>query len=270
MNDPASPVEAGWDSYVTLVDDEPALVLVGLHLEGALPHPEASTLCLVAFDMLDPGDGGTGSEAEAIHLAEVEEAIASRLSSAGFIQAGRVRAGGSWECSFYGSPVDALAFPEAVDAALARVQDARVHWTQIQPDPEWTYFRDLLLPDLERRLWMKDRDVVDALVAEGDPLETVRPVEHLLTFPSAEAAELFFDAVRMRGYEPIDVSEAPDANGGHRARLRRNDPVDLDSIHRIVMDLTELAAPYDGDHEGWETDVVEPSPQQDGTRPRRS
>ncbi|MEM9800527.1 MAG: ribonuclease E inhibitor RraB [Planctomycetota bacterium] len=78
-----------------------------------------------------------------------------------------------------------------------------------------------------------------------------RPVDHRMEFPSVEAAELFLEAAQLRGYQPLAHADRGLGEEPFALSLRRVDSVELDHIHRVVMDLVELAAPYDGDHVGW-------------------
>ncbi|MEM9380703.1 MAG: DUF695 domain-containing protein [Planctomycetota bacterium] len=238
-----------WDFYPCRVDDAPASILVGFHLESG-PRPSgADTLHVVGLEMEDPAEHGMGSQAEAETLWPVEDALVAELAGAGFVHVGRLRNRGTWQISFYGpaSATDHF-LPTAEEHAKRANRDS---WTHVKADPDWSYYATFLLPDAERRHWIKDRALVATLQDNGDRLVRPRTVDHDLAFPSSEAFELFFEAAELRGFRrgrPVDAGEE---DGAFAATIQRDDPVELEHIHRVVMDLVELAAPYDGSHTGW-------------------
>lgn len=238
-----------WDFYLCRVDDAAASIQVALHFETGERPVECDTLHVVSFEMRDADDHGMGSEGEAERLWPAEDALIAKLTKKGFVQVGRLRNRGNWQLSFYGPARRTDKFLRIAEKAAKGAE--RRFWTHVDGDAEWSYYTTFLLPDAERRKWMADRAVVDQLLKHGDVLATPRKVDHELHFPSTEAAELFLEAAQLRGYVRDRVEAEPGADGRHMVLVHRVDPVELDHIHGVVMDLAELAAPYDGDHTGW-------------------
>ena len=95
---------------------------------------------------------------------------------------------------------------------------------------------------------------VEALAAAGDGLSKSRPVEHRIYFDAFEQRAGFVEDVRRLGFEivPNDDDENPPP---FDICVRREDRVDLASIHRVVMELVELVESYGGEYDGWESPV---------------
>jgi hypothetical protein len=124
----------------------------------------------------------------------------------------------------------------------------------MNPEPEWTYYRELLLPDAERRQWMDDRRMVQILREQGDRLSTPRRVDHFLSFRAGADRNAFIATVRAAGFTVEHTDHA------HDLRVHRIDPIDLDHIHDVVMILVDAATPLGARYERWEASIVSSTP----------
>ena len=235
-----SDADDAFDFYPCLVDGAPASIYVNLKFETAMPSTH-DTRYTVAILMREAGEHGIGTADEAAELDRVEEALMVRAFTLGLAYVGRLRRRGVWEVTFYGprghlSPLRTLATERAGDRRVAAM---------MAPEPAWTYYRELLLPDGERRQWMDDRRMVQILGELGDRLSTPRRVDHRLSFASAAARDAFVAAVAPAGF----VADAADHDLD--VHVHRVDPVELDHIHEVVMLLVDAATPLGGRYERW-------------------
>jgi regulator of RNase E activity RraB len=100
-----------------------------------------------------------------------------------------------------------------------------------------------------------DRRLVAQLQQHGDVLTAERPVDHFLNFPEGVDVSGFCAAARELGFGMLE--ELPPAvDGMQSVPLQRMDTVELDAIHEAVMQLVDLAASYDGAHDGWGCPLV--------------
>lgn len=232
------------DFYPCLVDGAPASIYVNLRFEHA-PPADHDTRYTVAIAMRERGEHGIGTAEEAAALNLVEEALMARAHALGVTYVGRLRTRGIWEVTFYGprghlAPLRTLATERAGDRRVAAIMN---------PEADWTYYRELLLPDLERRQWMDDRRLVQILSEQGDRLATPRRVDHHLSFASADARDKFVIAARTAGF----TVEDPDALA---LRVHREDPIELEHIHDVVMILVDAATPLGGRYERWAAGIT--------------
>lgn len=230
------------DDYPCVVDGAPASIGVNLRFEHAPPatHDTRYTLAIL---MRDGGDRGIGTEAEAAALDLVEEALMPRAYALGLTYVGRLRTRGVWEVTFYGprnhlTTLRAHATELAGDRQIAAIMN---------PEAAWTYYRELLLPDAERRQWLDDRRIVQQLAEQGDPLSTPRRVEHRLALPADTRAQ--FVALAIAAGFTVDADE-------RIVRAHRRDTVELEHIHAVVMSLVAAAAPLGGRYESWESGII--------------
>lgn len=242
-----------WDSYPATVDGSPASILVALHLEHG-PRPEsAETLYVAGIKMQDPGDHGMGTREEAESFAPFEDAVTATLGSP-FVAVGRMRSGSTWQLSYYGPKDSDEAFFDALREHAPSLD--RELWTHIDHDPEWEYFTDFLLPDAERRRWMASCRLVDRLIELGDRTGVPRLVDHGLYFPSAELRLAFQEAAQEAGFGGAAELGPAKEDGSYFLEVSREDTVELEHIHGVVMELIELAEPYRGEYDGWATPLM--------------
>lgn len=95
-----------------------------------------------------------------------------------------------------------------------------------------------------------DRQTVAALAAEGDLLTKPRQVDHWAYFPIAEARDQFIDEVVTLGFSASDIDDGGSAPDRFCACVSRVDPVDLESIHCVVMILFRAAKRHAGEYDG--------------------
>ena len=241
-----------WDFYPCTVDDAPASIFVNFWFERRAPLDGADTLCWILIQMLDAGDHGMGSRDGAQQLGPIEDAIVEQLKREGIFNVGRLRNHGRWQLTFYG-PLDAEdAFRVVAEKRVA----GRAFEVGSKLDPNWSYYHDFLLPNAERRRWIADHHVIEALEREGDPLTKRRRVDHWIYFPLAEQRDRFIAACKNGGFEMQDgPAPAGPADPPFCAMIYREESVQLEDIHAVVMSLHRLAEQHGGEYDGWETSV---------------
>ena len=240
-----------FDFYPCLVDDAPASIYVNLKFEHD-DHGNADTRYTLAVRMREPDTHGIGTADEGAALNLVEEAVIKRAVQLGVTYVGRVRSRGIWEIVLYGPAGHA----SVLEATMRdRVGDRRIE-VRTAPDATWSYYRDLLLPDAERRQWMDDRRLVQILREQGDVLVTPRRVDHWASFASAADRDAFVAAVTTNGFALEEASHEEDAGEQpFGAWVHRVDPIELDHIHDVVMTLVDAAIANRGRYDGWESGI---------------
>jgi Regulator of ribonuclease activity B/Family of unknown function (DUF695) len=247
MNEePAAPRDA-LEFYPCLVDHAPASIYVNLRYATVDARPAtADTRYTVTITLRDAGAHGIGTAAEAEAVNAYEEALIARGRDVGLVYAGRVRTRGTWEITFYG--------PTGQISTLSRetLTDHRLD-AEFERDADWRYYRDLLLPDDERRQWMDDRRLVEILREQGDVLVSPRRVDHRASFTTQAACEAYIAAAAAEGFTLAEASQdtSGDAERPFAAVVHRDDTIELDHIHDVVMILVDAATAQSGRYDGW-------------------
>lgn len=241
-----------WDFYPCQIDDAPASIFLNLRFEHETPAPAANTLFRIRVQMLDPDEHGMGTSGEADAFNQIEDAMTAQATAAGLTYIGRIRSDGVWELAFYGSPEA----KDALQPMRALFTDRRTY-VDVRPDPDWGYYHEFLLPEDERRQWMQDRRVTDALAERGDALTTPRRIDHWAYFATADARDQFVTDAKQAGFSLERAAQVERDELPFAAQLFREDAAELEHIHEAVMILYDLVAQHGGDYDGWESPVVE-------------
>lgn len=224
-----------WDFYPCRVDDEPASILINLRFVYEDPRDENDHVHHALLVMKDVGAQGIGTQAEMERLSPIEDAVFDRAEQAGAEPAGRLRSKGVWRLSVYG-PRD---LPWASWLRELAGPDVEV---QSEPDPDFNYVNDFLLPDAERLQWIMNRRICDQLLKHGDEPSLVRPVNHFIDYED-EAPVALIEALKELGFEVNDLGTSLECTKLHDTQL--------DAVHELVMTLVDLADAHDAAYDGW-------------------
>jgi regulator of RNase E activity RraB len=241
-----------WEFYPCRVDDAPASIMLDLSFRDTKPL-ELDTLYLARLQMLEPGDHGMGVGADVEKLSDAEDAICEDAERLGLTYVGRLRTAGGWQLTFYGP----AGLEKKLDEVVVETCGERAHRMAHREDGGWSYYDSFLAPDAERWQWILDRRVVHRLAEAGDHHATPRPVDHYVYFDEPDARDTFAAAAVGKGFEAETTKASEERPCG--AHLVRTDRVELQHIHRVVMELRELADAHGGDYDGWGAPVMEPA-----------
>lgn len=193
-----------------------------------------------------------------------EDELCSALGQSNAILVGRITGAGRRELYFYAG--DSNGFTNAVHRVSAHYPDYSVDMGD-QPDPEWSQYLNVLYPGPRDFQRIQNRRVIAALEAEGDVLNTPRPVTHWIYF--AESAQRAVAAAKLSAIGFQTENTDPDTTspaGDIGLRIERVEPVDeasIDATALLILDSIEgLGAEYDG----WECPVMKAGPNT-GTAP---
>ena len=251
----AEPAESGeWEYYFLEDEDHPASVMLNLEWVDAAPPAHQFHLFTVAVDFRAPGPHGMGTADDAAEIRDLEAGVVEALAAESALFVGHIRAGGAWTMFFYGrDPGVMRAAAEPLLGALAE----RTWTLEDRADPKWEAYHEDLYPDSERLQWIHNRKVIEALVEAGDPLVLLRRVDHYLYFERAEDRQTFLFRTSDLGFSVEELSYQEELESPYQAQIYRDDPVDLEAVHQIVMQLVEAAEELGGSYDGWETVVLE-------------
>lgn len=102
---------------------------------------------------------------------------------------------------------------------------------------------------------MMDFKVVEQLRSHNDPRTVPRVIDHCVVFPGREGMDEFCSKVQAEGFV-TELNERDDESSPFVLEVRREDPVTLQEIHAVVMEVARLAEQHDGDYDGWGCTVV--------------
>lgn len=252
-----------WDFYFCRVNDVLSSLFVDLGARNTAPDPDRPHLLWVWVPFRQPREDGLSSSEEAPTLDMIEDELVGKVSDeAAAVFVGRITGAGRREFYFYAPGPGA--YESAVEAVSASYPAYEMDFGD-QPDPDWSLFLDVLYPgprDIQR---MRNREVVQALEAEGDSLDVARPVTHWIYF--REPAERAVAAERLirTGFQTEQTEAGQGSSDGKPGlRIERMDRVDSVSIDTTVLQILDALEGLDAEYDGWECPVIKQSPNASG------
>lgn len=244
-----------WTSYFDKVDDDPASIFVNLALLADAPIRSKPWRLRVRIHFRNPRPDGLSDSEEAPTLFLIEDALNHQIiRECNAITPGRITTRGGRQFCYYAETNKN--FRSAVAAALAGFPEYRFELAEKQ-DPEWEYYLRVLYPSSEQLQHVKNRDLLDVLVSQGDRLSAPREVQHWMYFPSEESRTLFRHEVGNMGFR-IGYECDSNVQGDCRFGLTvfRTQPVEQKDIDETVIQLLRLAKRFGAEYDGWETPVT--------------
>jgi uncharacterized protein (TIGR01619 family) len=242
-----------WKSYLCNVNGSLASVFVNLGLRDQVPVLSKPWLLWTWLYFQFPRPDGLSDGKEAPTLFEIEDALNSLVSrNCRAIPCGRITIQGRREFYFYAETKDG--FREAVTGALAGFEEYKFDLGE-QEDELWEQYLNVLYPSAEEVERIKNRELVDVLIEQGDVLTAARDVRHWIYFRSERSRSLFREAAVKAGFRIVWESRTEDDTPFGISIVRRQ-PVEQGLIDSTVIELVKLSKRFEGDYDGWETLVV--------------
>lgn len=210
----------------------------------------AESLIAFGFEMNEPGADGSGSHGERERLDQLKNDVEASLSEStprrSAQAVGTLARQGLLQLFLHAQP---QAGADLIPGVLERIvaHGWASPWVHAEKDQDWSHYASLLLPRSAVRIEAINARCLAAYGSAGQDLGIARQLTHALRFPSEPAADLALESLNALDFE---LAGTPKAFGPvTRVKVRRTDP--LDHVPALTMMLSELCAPYDGDHLSW-------------------
>lgn len=257
--DPIMEVPAELAIYVKAMDEGRALVQVDLALIKMAPVPRLRWLLGIQIELQDPDEDGfyTAEEEKTIH--EMQEHIVQTMHDEGHCRfVGSVTYAGMRMLYFYGKDENYL--PPLVGKLAAVYDDYDINFMS-EIDGQWTFYFNALYPEDVDLAHIRNRGMVQQLMANGWDLDRIYPVYYYFYFQDgasrAQAASMF----RLMGYEIIDdhiLVEALEPMSLGLKILGRHD-LNYMTLTEKTYDIYETIEEHIAIYDGWEIAMGEMS-----------
>lgn len=242
-----------WASYLCNVNDKLASIFLNLGLRPEAPIASKPSLLWIWVYFRRPRADGLSDDNEASTLYLIEDALVLQLGrECKAIPCGRITTQGRREFYFYAETTNG--FEIAVQAALSGFLDYKFDLGE-QDDGQWTQYLNVLYPsrlDMEK---IKNRQLLDVLVKQGDTLTIAREVQHWAYFSSEEARALFRNQAAIAGFRIGNESQT-EGDNPFGITVLRTESIEQDVIDATVFELLRWCEQFGGDYDGWETQVT--------------
>lgn len=219
-----------WQDFVRRAPGDPCEIRVD---SSAVPDPERPWLLVLTVALEQPDPRGLPTAGERRVLERFESAVVEKLTeSHGARFVGRATQSGKRWLFLYavrgGAPEKSYA-GRACDVA-------------VRLDSEWATYASALLPSVAERLAMRNREQLEAL--RGGAAADPQRLRHTLEIAKESGRKKATARAKALGFEVDRV------DGG--LALERVDPLELESLDALTIELAALAEACGGEYAGWE------------------
>ncbi|WP_299824621.1 DUF695 domain-containing protein [uncultured Pontibacter sp.] len=248
-----SAYQSDWDVYFCYLEDAPAFISVDLGLHKLAPLSDKPHLIEVMVGLLTTNEDGFPDNAEWKKLEEIEDMLVSSFEkSLEAVFVGKTLNSGRRGVYFYSG--DTLLLEQMLDEL--RIQFPEYSFEhQVTEDPTWEVYFEYLFPDEDSLLRIKNNRILQELELQGDQSFIPRKITYYLYFRTAEDRA----AAKEDILSSLGVEEEIEEEGElpFKLVLWNESKANEETIYLVTEMLTTLANQYDGEFDGWETQVVQ-------------
>ncbi len=241
----------GWEMYHTNVDDAPAEILVDLGVAMQAPDSRRPWLLWMWLYLKSPDDDGFSTDGEEPLLNEIEDSFIAPVElTTKATLVGRITTCGRREFYFYCESNEG--FEDSIAEAMQAFEDYEYEIGENE-DSEWSHYTSVLYPEPENILEIMNIRGIEQLSEAGDPLTTLRTVDHHASFRNVQDRAEFVAAALAAGFtrQGEEQCAEPDEELPFEVTLQRNHAVDEMTINEMTFIVFDLAIEHQGQYEGW-------------------
>ncbi len=248
-----------WNFYFRHQGGGTQSIRLDFSLRSQVPIHGMGVCVHAVVHLIDARPDGFPDSNENATLNSIENDLLSSARHAGIaVHVACISGHGVRQIVFYAT--EAASIAAAVASVRQKFPQYRID-VNPQHDPEWTYYRDTLCPDIAEVQQMVNRDIYDTLKEHGDPMESPREIDHWAYFPSQTALNAFMEKLRVLGFGVrMQHDQVGHGNDGsvatHGVQFFRADVPSPGAFDEVTTELAELAAAEGGEYDGWETEIL--------------
>ncbi|GAB3200610.1 uncharacterized protein (TIGR01619 family) [Pontibacter aydingkolensis] len=247
--------QADWDVYFCYLEDTPAFITVDLGLYNLAPLPGKPNLIEVVARLQTTNEDGFPDNEEWTKLEEIEDMLVNSFEEkleAVFV--GKTLNSGRRGLYFYSG--DTLLVEQMVDELRSHFPEYTFEH-QLTEDPNWEVYFEYLFPDEESLLRIQNNKILQLLEEQGDQAYIPRKITYTLYFRTSKDRAEALQEIKGAGFEVEDESDQEKEELPHRLILSNQSKANEETIYLTTEMLMQLAIKYDGEYDGWETQIVQ-------------
>ncbi|MBQ2776243.1 MAG: DUF695 domain-containing protein [Peptococcaceae bacterium] len=240
-----------WDTYVTLLDDEKALIMVDLEVAKIAPVLAYKHLLGIQFAFKNPTEDGFYTAEEQERLFEIEDRVAQVYRDEAHAKhVASITTGGARMMYFYADDDTYLA--GLVGKMASEFGDYEFNYL-LEKDAPWNFYFNVVYPSLLDMQIMKNRRMIRLMAENGEDLNQVREVTHWFFFNNGASRKQASVRLRDGGCEILDDNffdeRVPEYNFGMRVLIKHN--MTQEKMLEVTYALYDFIERYDGIYDGW-------------------
>lgn len=244
-----------WSAYLTTVDnDKVGSILVDLGLKAIAPISNKPRRLRVDIIMNSPGENGLPTQSEFASLNDIDEKLSVTMNrNIGAIYAGHLYCQGTMSLYYYLGNDDE--FETEISESMSGFSNYKYSY-KLDEERNWESYVEFLYPLPIQMQSIHNRKVIDNLRNNGDRLNKKRPVDHFIYFKTENDLSGFLNEIKGRGFQVVSKERTDLEEYTWSVLLRRDDPIEPESVDNYVLYLWQKAHDANGDYDGWGSTIV--------------
>lgn len=240
-----------WDTYVTYLDDEKALITLDLEVAKVAPVISYHHLFGIQFLFKNPTEDGFYTAEEQPKLFEIEDRIASVYKAEAHAKhVASITTAGSRMMYFYAENDEYLA--GLVGKIAHEFGDYDFNYL-LEGDAPWNFYFNIVYPSLLDMQIIKNRRMLKLMEEQGEDLTEEREVTHWFFFNNGASRKQASVRLRDGGCEILDDNffdeRVPEYNFGLRVLMKHN--MTQETMLNVTYALYDFIEKYEGIYDGW-------------------
>ncbi|QIW15961.1 hypothetical protein A4G20_06260 [Pasteurellaceae bacterium RH1A] len=241
-----------WQAYMQALDEKPALTRVNMALKDLAPFEGYGYRLQFAVYFKHPQEDGLPTDEEYEHFIALQNLIDEVVQGLDVIDAGVLTWNGRINFFVYAKNIEGI--EEKLVATTKAFGDYKTDcW--VDEDSEWEAYLDMLYPNPYALQQMQNNRILMALEEQNDQNDKPRNIQHWLYFFDEAKSQAFAEQAQVQGYEVLECETLNDEDGTfYSVSLIHFVPVT--QIDEITWALMDLAQEFEGEYDGWETEIA--------------
>ncbi|MBR6756658.1 MAG: DUF695 domain-containing protein [Peptococcaceae bacterium] len=245
-------METDWDMYVTVIDDEKALVMVDMAAIRVAPIIKCSNLLGIQIAIQHPTEDGFYQESERDTLFGIEDRIEDVFKAEAHAKhIATITSGGSRMLYFYAEDDTYLA--GLVGKIASEYSNYQFNYL-LEKDAPWNFYFNVVYPSAVEFQIMKNRKVVQNMARAGADLSEQYEVNHWFFFDNGASRGQAKVRLMALGYEILEDNfyneNVPGTPFG--LHILGTHDLQIETLTELTYDFFDLAEEYQGIYDGWE------------------
>jgi len=248
-------VEEKWNLYRTITRGHQTYVIYNHAIKDVINEWAYDYSLDVRLTIKEPGVNGVGlTEIEYREVIALEQILIGQMAEVDCLYVGRITTQGFVFYTFYTNTNEST-LNERVSLIESRGDYELASSYNHDPDRDsyWNY----LFPTKRDLRVIQDKEIVDALVEQGDMLKQARRIDHLAFFDSENDVKKFCNWLKGNKFKVKEYVGLGKIKDKFQLSFYQAEAIPLpNETNPITIKLLEKAKQFNGDYDGWSACVI--------------
>ncbi len=244
-----------WDTYMAKFAGKPGSIMVDLGLQEKAPDKLYPYLVITGPKTVNCDHQGLPDKDQINAMEEILDASSNFITG---ITAKKLT--GTFTCNCerlnYYYVKDTVSIRNALQRMYARSFPNYEYVLKMKLDKEWKTYRTFLYPTENDQIWMENNKLLTGMIAKGDSLIKIRPIQFVANFTKDSMRNLFINDIAAAGFITKIANDSMLSNYPYLAMITQTIYPKIEIIDSINVIIKNTAQKYKGIYNGWSSPII--------------